>query len=181
VTATRVAEALRADWVANRRNPKSLLVLTGYRIAHFFAIRRAKQPIVWLLGWPAMAAYRLGVEWVLGVELSAKAHAGAGLVLWHGQGLVVHENVVLGARCVLRQNTTIGPKLQQGVNTSAPVLGDGVDVGANAVIVGPVKIGSGAVVGAGAVVTRDVPAGSVVAGNPARPIADRDEQACPPR
>jgi acetyltransferase-like isoleucine patch superfamily enzyme len=47
------------------------------------------------------------------------------------------------------------------------VVEDGVSIGSNATIL-PVKIGKGAVIGAGAVVTKDVPAGAVVAGNPAR-------------
>ena len=48
-----------------------------------------------------------------------------------------------------------------------------MDVGANAVIIGAVKIGDRAVIGAGAVVVKDVPPGAVVAGNPARVIAQR--------
>ncbi len=51
-------------------------------------------------------------------------------------------------------------------------IGDRVFVGANAVINMGVTIGDEAVVGAGAVVTRDVPARTVVAGVPARPVAD---------
>jgi acetyltransferase-like isoleucine patch superfamily enzyme len=43
-------------------------------------------------------------------------------------------------------------------------------VGSAAVILGGVRIGEGALVGAGAVVTRDVGAGAVVAGAPARPL-----------
>jgi acetyltransferase-like isoleucine patch superfamily enzyme len=43
-------------------------------------------------------------------------------------------------------------------------------VGAGAVILPRITIGIGAVVGAGAVVTRNVPAGSIVVGNPAKPI-----------
>jgi maltose O-acetyltransferase len=46
-------------------------------------------------------------------------------------------------------------------------VGDGVWIGANAIILPGVSIGAGSIVGAGAVVTRDVPANVLVAGNPA--------------
>lgn len=51
-----------------------------------------------------------------------------------------------------------------------PVIGDNVEIGANVTIIGGVTIGDSAVIAAGCVVVKDVPSGSVVAGNPARVI-----------
>jgi UDP-2-acetamido-3-amino-2,3-dideoxy-glucuronate N-acetyltransferase len=51
----------------------------------------------------------------------------------------------------------------------------GASIGSGAVILGGIRIGEGAVVGAGAVVTRNVPAGTTVAGNPARAIHARGD------
>jgi acetyltransferase-like isoleucine patch superfamily enzyme len=60
------------------------------------------------------------------------------------------------------------------VQRSEIVIGDDAWIGANAVILpGCKRIGVGAVIGAGAVVTKDVPDFTVVAGNPAKPIASR--------
>lgn len=53
-------------------------------------------------------------------------------------------------------------------------------VGAGAVILPGVVVGRGALIGAGAVVTRDVAAGAVVAGNPARAIKAVEDLKCPP-
>lgn len=51
---------------------------------------------------------------------------------------------------------------------------EGASIGSNAVILPGVTIGRRALVGAGAVVTKDVPDDGVVAGNPSRPIGQRD-------
>lgn len=62
-----------------------------------------------------------------------------------------------------------------GYTRIAPVrIGSRVFVGARAVILPGVTIGDNAIVGAGSIVTHDVPAGTVVAGNPARKIADTE-------
>jgi putative colanic acid biosynthesis acetyltransferase WcaB len=157
-------ESLFCDWEANRGNLKGRVVMVLFRLAQW--VRSWPAPW-WLLGLPVLAFYEVFVEWFLGVELRYKTRVGAGLRLFHGHALVVHEATVIGRNCTLRQSTTIGNKTPAG---ECPVLCDGVDVGANAVLLGKITIGERAVIGAGSVVVKDVAPGAVVAGNPARVI-----------
>jgi len=152
------------DWAANAGNPKSRLALALFRLAQWV---RALPAPWWWLGAPLIALYVLVVEWGLGIELNHKSKIGPGLRLYHGTGLVIHEGAVIGSNCLLRHATTIGGK---GDPPECPVIGDDVEIGSNAVILGGVRIGRGAIVGAGSVVLRDVEPGTTVAGNPARVI-----------
>lgn len=96
--------------------------------------------------------------------------AGGGLFLYHPYSTIINAKSI-GKNCVVRHLTTIG---NNGLDDNAkPVLGDNVEIGAHAVIIGPVIIGNNVTIGAGAVVTKDVPDNCVVAGNPAR-IIKRD-------
>jgi putative colanic acid biosynthesis acetyltransferase WcaB len=158
-------ETITCDWEANRGNPKGQLVLVLFRAAQ--AVRSLPAPW-WLFGAPYLALYRIVVEWVLGIELRYKTKVGAGLRLYHGQALVIHERTIIGAHCTLRHATTIGNKSL--ADPACPMIGENVDIGAHAIILGPVTIGDGAIIGAGAVVVKDGPAGATVAGNPARII-----------
>jgi bifunctional UDP-N-acetylglucosamine pyrophosphorylase/glucosamine-1-phosphate N-acetyltransferase len=53
------------------------------------------------------------------------------------------------------------------------VIGDGAKIGSDTMLIAPVKVGKRAVTGAGSIVTKDVPAETVVVGNPARPLRKR--------
>ena len=68
-----------------------------------------------------------------------------------------------------------GKKDWTAVERAAVRIGNKAWIGFNAIILKGVSIGEGAIVGAGSVVTRDVPAFTVVAGNPARPIRELEE------
>ena len=66
------------------------------------------------------------------------------------------------------------PQAEEDWRLEPTVVRRGASIGSNATILCGVEIGERAMVGAGAVVTRDVPAGAVVAGNPARVIGDAE-------
>ena len=99
-----------------------------------------------------------------------------------GTRLLCRQEVTVGEHCTLSWDVTVTDSdfhalVVDGEQQPAdgPVrLGDRVWVGTRAVVLKGVTIGDDAVVAAGAVVTRDVPAGSVVAGVPARVVRTVD-------
>jgi len=164
-------EAWREDWRNNRGNAKARLVLSCFRIGNFIASKRYKNRIIYMIGIPYLVLYRVFIEWLLGVELPTCTVVGPGLEIHHGQGLVVNGNTVIGDHCILRHNTTVGcVRNADGSQGPSPIIGSGVEVGANVVILGGFAVGNNAKVGAGSVVIREVPANSTVVGNPARII-----------
>jgi serine acetyltransferase len=153
-------------------------------------------------GFRAIAAYRFGVwrmtvnpkilraplsivyRWmyrrcrnVYGIELPHSASVGQRVIFEHQHGIVIHGNAVIGDDCIIRQGVTLGNKTLDKPY-DAPRLGNRVNVGAGAKIVGAVVIGDDASIGANSVVLRDVPAGSVAVGIPAK-ILPRSEPPVP--
>ena len=97
-----------------------------------------------------------------------QAQIGKGAILgYQALGIVIHKRCVIGEDCHISQNVTIGGT--SGLY-EVPVLGDNVQVGAGAVIIGPVHIGNNVIIGANSVVNRDIPDNSVAVGAPARVI-----------
>lgn len=109
----------------------------------------------------------------VGAELPFQVPAGPGLRLPHaGRGVVLHPTVRLGSGVVLYHQVTIGVRDER----PAGVVGDGVEIGAGAKILGPVEIGDGARIGANAVVVEDVPPGATAVGIPATVRRRRPER-----
>ena len=108
------------------------------------------------------------VEWTCGISLPYTVKVGRNVRLWHHGGMILHA-ARIGNGVHIRKNTTIGVA-RTNHNFELPVIGDGVDIGVGAVIIGSITVGEGAVIGANAVVNKDVPPRTLAAGVPAKVI-----------
>ena len=90
-------------------------------------------------------------------------------VFGHPFGIVIRGKTVMGEGCIVRQNVTIGSlrAAKEGealYDVPSPRLGNNVDIGAGAIILGDIKVGDNAKIGAGAIVLKDVPANTTAVG-----------------
>lgn len=88
---------------------------------------------------------------------------GGGISIAHPYSTALNASKI-GSHFACKNNTTIGIKR----GNEKPTIGNYVQVGANAVIIGDIRIGDNVIIGAGSVVVKDVPDNAVVVGNPAR-------------
>ena len=160
------------DWSANASSAKGRTIMLLFRIANFCSTHR----YYYYIGVPYLVLYKVLVEWLFTIEIPWNARIGKGLRIYHGQGLVLNSDVVIGNYCTLRHCTTIGNKQRKdGGMTGSPVIGNFVDVGSNVCIIGEVNIGDHVTIGCGSVVTKSIPPNTVIAGNPANEIKKRME------
>jgi serine O-acetyltransferase len=122
---------------------------------------------LWALG-ARMPARMLSqfTRFLTGVEIHPGAIIGRRFFIDHGMGVVIGETAEIGDDVMLYHSVTLGGK-SRGREKRHPTLGNGVQVGAGAKIIGPILVGAGSIVGANAVVTKDAPAMSLLVGVPA--------------
>ena len=108
-------------------------------------------------------------EVLFGISIGAPARIGRRLNIEHFGGIIVHGNSVIGDDCMIRQGVTLGNR-HMDRPLEAPILGNRVNVGAGAKILGSVRIGDDVSIGANAVVLTDIPSGCVAVGIPAKVV-----------
>lgn len=165
---------IRADFrFARQRDPAAVSrieVLLAYPGLHSLILHRvahrllnARIPII-----PRLISHfnRL----ITGIEVHPGAKIGVPCFIDHGMGVVIGETSIIGKRCHLHQNVTLG-----GTSTRReqrhPILGDDITIGAGAQVIGAVTIGTGVRIGAGSVVIADVPDHATVVGVPGHVVA----------
>ncbi|SHG98384.1 serine acetyltransferase [Chryseobacterium oranimense] len=100
-----------------------------------------------------------------GYQIYPETEIGEGFYLGHWGSLVINPKAKIGKNCNIAQGVTIGQQ-NRGKLQGFPTISDEVWIGANAVIVGGITIGSNVLIAPNSYVNFDVPANSVVVGNP---------------
>ena len=161
-------ENIREDWQSHNRQWSR----HGFWVLLIYRFGRWRYGIRWRpLRMPASFLYKLlkfFSEMLLGTELPCEAVIGRRFVIEHIGGIVVSGDAAFGDDCIIRNGVTVGLR-NRGVRGS-PRIGNRVDIGAGAKLLGPIQIGDDAAIGANAVVLCDVPANSIAVGIPARII-----------
>lgn len=145
-------------------NRKGAFLVAFYRIAH----KCTKNKIMMVIGLPYLLLYHWIIRDLLSFDIHEKTSIGENFCVWHCFGIAINPNVVIGKNCTIRHNVTIGNK-----GKYVPILGDNVEIGTGAIILGGVKISDNVTIGAGSIVVKDIPASVIVVGNPAKIIREK--------
>lgn len=122
----------------------------------------------WIRGIEARASLTTDVLGTIRIGRNALLNSGSSI---HSRlSVTVGDDFRMGAFSSIQDTNSHEVVPGQGVHEAPVVIGDDVWIGRSCIVLPGVSIGDGAVIGAGSVVTRDVPARTVVVGNPARPI-----------
>ena len=153
------------------------------------ATHRAIVPFLYFKGYQAIQTHRFASAlWQMGrkdfalfiqsrssqvfqVDINPNARIGRGIMLDHATGFVVGETAVIGDHVSILQGVTLGGTGKADEDRH-PKIGNGVLIGAGAIILGNIKIGDCARIGAGSVVVKEVPPRVTVVGVPARIVGE---------
>lgn len=106
------------------------------------------------------------VQILTGIELPCEAKVGKNFIIDHFGGIVISGYATFGDNCRIRNGVVVG--LSRVDDPCAPIIGDNVDLGAGAKVLGRITIGDNVQIGANAVVVKNVPGNSIAVGVPAR-------------
>jgi len=165
---------LRAVFDRDPAARSSLEVLLTYPGFHALFLHRVAHPIH-QRGFRLLARFISAFNrFLTGIEIHPGATIGRGFFIDHGMGVVIGETTIIGIDVTLFQGVSLGGNGKDRGHKRHPTLGNHVLVGAGAKILGDISIGDGVRVGANAVVLRSVPSHCTVVGIPGRVVRTKD-------
>lgn len=157
----------RAQRIAYLMTSYGLYALAVYRFGHWVHHARTRSgPMTVLasvLQW-VDSLLRYLTRSLFGIQIDQRAEIGKGFYIGHLGGIRVGI-ATIGDYCSIHQHVEI---VGNGGDAPGPRIGSRVWIGAHAKVRGRVDVGDGATIGSGTIVQRDVEAGALVLGNPAR-------------
>lgn len=170
-------ENIREDWHTYEKDParQGLWVMVVYRFGRW---RYSVKPGI--LRMPLSVVYKILKvlsQILTGIDLPCEVVVGRRFKIEHFSDIIISGDTVIGDDVVIRNGVTIGLR-RTGVR-GAPRIGNRVDIGTGAKILGDITIGDDVAIGANAVVLKDVPPNSIAIGVPAE-IRSRKPVAPPP-
>ena len=140
--------------------------LVMYRFAHFLYIHRYK-----LLA----RIVSQFCKFLTGIEIHPGAKIGYGVVIDHGEGVVIGETAEVGNNVLIYQVVTLGGT-GKDKGKRHPTVEDGVMICSGAKVLGPFTVGKNARIGAGSIVLKEVPPNATVVGVPGRIVKIGNER-----
>ena len=101
-----------------------------------------------------------------GIEIKTNTQIGEGFCMIHPYNITVSPFAILGKNVNMYKGSTIGNNT--GNPKGAPVIGDCVQIGINATVIGGITVGNDVVIAPNTFVNQDIPDHSVVVGNPCK-------------
>ncbi len=174
-----ISEAMQADIVAYyERDPACdayCLPLLYYKGFHAIQAHRINHAL-WQANRKTLTYFLQNrSSEVFGVDIHPAARLGQGIMIDHGTGVVIGETAVLGDNISLLHGVTLGGSGKEGGDRH-PKIGNGVMIGANASVLGNIRVNDCAKIGAGSVVVQDVPAYTTAIGVPAHHISSQKQE-----
>lgn len=140
--------------------------LVLYRFAHFLYVHRYK-----LLA----RIVSQFCKFLTGIEIHPGAKIGYGVVIDHGEGVVIGETAEIGNNVLIYQGVTLGGT-GKDKGKRHPTVEDGVMICSGAKVLGPFTVGKNARIGAGSIVLKEVPPNATVVGVPGRIVKIGNER-----
>ncbi|WP_439520238.1 serine O-acetyltransferase [Hydrogenophaga sp.] len=166
---------IRADYRAHgsKLGAQGFWVMTIYRLGRW---RYTLKPVLLRKFFSLIyrVLYKI-VQMVTGIEVPCEVKIGRNFVIDHFGGIVVSGYTQFGDNCRIRTGVVVG--LARVEDPCAPVIGNNVDIGAGAKVLGRIVIGDNVNIGANSVVTTDVPSNSIAVGVPARVMPRKPREA----
>jgi len=170
-----IGQEARADLAATiERDPAAhraivpFLYFKGYQAIQTHRFAHA----LWKAGRKDFALYlQSRASQVFQVDINPACRIGRGIMLDHATGFVAGETAVIGDNVSILQGVTLGGTGKADEDRH-PKIGNGVLIGAGAIILGNIRVGECARIGAGSVVVKNVPPRVTVVGVPAKVVGE---------